>query len=59
MSGQLENPGWFLGNGSSLTNTALLLKERRLSGYLLRLEKVAQADANQAKPLLRAEADTF
>jgi hypothetical protein len=34
-------------------------KKSRLSGRILRVTKIAQADANQAKPLARAEADTF
>ncbi len=34
-------------------------KKSRLSGPILRVAKVTQADANQAKPLVRAEADTF
>jgi len=43
-----------------LAYTGLLLgKKSRLSGRILRVGKIAQADANQAKPLLRAEADTF
>jgi len=37
----------------------LLRKKSRLSGRILRVAEIAQADANQAKPLLRAEADTF
>jgi len=37
----------------------LLAKKSRLRGSILRVAKVAQADANQAKPLVRAEADTF
>jgi len=45
---------------SILAYTGLLLgKKSRLCGPILRLAKVAQADANQAKPLVRAEADTF
>jgi hypothetical protein len=36
----------------------LLCKKSRLRGPILRVAKVAQPDANQAKPLLRAEADT-
>ena len=44
----------------SLIYTGFLLgKKSRLSGAILRVAKVAQADANQAEPLLRAEADTF
>jgi len=40
--------------------TGLLLgKKSRLRRRILRVTKVAQADANQAKPLARAEADTF
>jgi hypothetical protein len=37
----------------------LLGKKSRLRERILRVAKVAQADANQAKPLVRAEADTF
>jgi hypothetical protein len=37
----------------------LLGKKSRLRGRILRVAKVAQADADQAKPLLRAEAGTF
>lgn len=44
----------------TLTRNAMWLDEKsRLSGPILRVIKVAQADANQAKPLVRAEADTF
>jgi hypothetical protein len=43
-----------------LTHNALWLgKKSRLSGRILRVAEIAQADANQAKPLVRAEADTF
>jgi hypothetical protein len=34
-------------------------KKSRLSGPILRVAEIARADANQAKPLVRAEADTF
>jgi hypothetical protein len=37
----------------------LLGKKSRLSGRILSVAEIAQADANQAKPLVRAEADTF
>jgi hypothetical protein len=44
----------------NLAYTILSLGEKsRLSGRILGVGKVAQADANQAKPLERAEADTF
>jgi hypothetical protein len=44
----------------TLAYTGLLLgKKSRLRGRILRVAKVAQADADQAKPLLRAEAGTF
>ncbi len=43
-----------------LAYTGLLLgKKSRLSGRILRVAEIAQADANQAKPLVRAEADAF
>ena len=43
-----------------LAYTGVLLgKKSRLRRRILRVAKVAQADANQAKPLVRAEADTF
>jgi hypothetical protein len=43
-----------------LAYTGLLLgKKSRLRGRIPRVAKVAQADANQAKPLVRPEADTF
>ena len=43
-----------------LAYTGLLLgKKSRLSGRIRRVAEIAQADTNQAKPLLRAEADTF
>jgi hypothetical protein len=43
-----------------LAYTGVLLgKKCRLRRNILRVAKVAQADANQAKPLVRAEADTF
>jgi len=60
-----ENEGavdWtFLGDESNdLTDNAVWLgKKSRLSGPVLRVAKVAQADANQAKPLVRSEADTL
>jgi hypothetical protein len=38
----------------------LLLGEKTgLSRRIIGIVKIAQADANQAKPLLRAEADAF
>jgi hypothetical protein len=37
----------------------LLGKKSRLRRRILRVAKIAQADANQAKPLALAEADTF
>ena len=46
--------------GRQLTHNAVWLgKKSRLSGRILRVAKVAEADANQAKPLVRAEANTF
>src|SRR5438874_901105 len=43
-----------------LAYTGLLFgKKNCLSGRILRVEKVAQPDANQAKPLLWPEADAF
>ena len=43
-----------------LAYTGVLLgKKSRLRRCILRVANVAQADANQAKPLVRAEADTF
>jgi hypothetical protein len=43
-----------------LAYTGLLLgKKSRLSGRILRVAEIAQADANQAKPLVRSEADTL
>src|SRR6266849_3051973 len=51
-------PGWSANR--KLAYTGLLLgKKSRLSGRILRVAEIAQADANQAKPLVRAEADTF
>jgi len=52
---------WEADNGSrKLAYTGLLLgKKSRLRGRIRRVAKVAQADANQAKPLVRTEADTF
>jgi hypothetical protein len=42
-----------------LADTGLLLgKKSRLSGCILRVAEIDQADANQAKPRLRAKADT-
>jgi hypothetical protein len=48
----------FLGDESNdLTDNAVLSgKKSRLSGPILRVAKVAQADANQAKPLVRSGA---
>jgi hypothetical protein len=37
----------------------LLGKKRRLRGRILRVAEIAQADTNEAKPPLRAEADAF
>ena len=34
-------------------------KKGRLSGRVLRVAEIAQADADQAKPLVRAEDDTL
>jgi hypothetical protein len=46
--------------GRKLAYTGLFLgKKSRLSGRILRVAEIAQADANQPKPLVRAEADTF
>jgi hypothetical protein len=42
---------------NGLTHNAVWLgKKRRLSGPILRVAKVAQGDANQAKPMVRSEA---
>ena len=51
----------FLGDESNdLTDNPVWLgKKSRLSGPILRAAKVTQADANQAKPLVRSEADTL
>jgi hypothetical protein len=47
-------------SSSRLTDNAVWLgKKSRLSGPILRVAKVAQADANQAKPLVRSEDDTL
>jgi hypothetical protein len=58
-----REPRGLLGESSAnrkLAYTGLLLgKKSRLRGRILRVAKVAQADANQAKPLVRPEADTF
>jgi hypothetical protein len=44
----------------TLAYSGLLLGEKSgLSGRVIGIVKIAQADANQAKPLLRAEAHTF
>ena len=37
----------------------LLGKKRRPGGRILRVAEIAQADTNEAKPPLRAEADAF
>jgi len=37
----------------------LLGKKSRLRGRILRVAEIVQADANEAKALVRAEADTF
>ena len=48
-----------LSRNRKLAYTGLLLgKKSRLSRPILRVAKVAQADADQAKPLVRAKADT-
>ena len=45
---------------NDLTDNAVWLdKKSRLSGPILRVAKVAEADANQAKPLAWSEADTL
>jgi aromatic ring-cleaving dioxygenase len=45
---------------NDLTHNAVWLgKKSRLSGPILRVAKVAHADANQVKPLVRSEADTL
>ena len=42
---------------NDLTHNAVCLgKKSRLSGPILRVAKIAQADANQAKPLVWSEA---
>ena len=43
----------------TITDRLPLGEKIRLSRCILWVAKVAQADANQAKPLARAEADTF
>jgi hypothetical protein len=48
-----------LANRKLACTGSLLGKKSRLSGPILSVAKVAQADANQAKPLVRAEADTI
>jgi hypothetical protein len=46
-----------LNESNDLTHNAVWLgKKSRLSGPILRVAKVAQGDANQAKPLVRSEA---
>ena len=43
-----------------LTHNGLWLGEKsRLRRRILRVAEIAQADTNQAKPLVRGEADTF
>ena len=37
----------------------VVIKKSRLNGCILRVAKVAEANANQAKPLLWVEADAF
>jgi hypothetical protein len=52
-----ESQSVFLGERNNMTDNAVWLgKKSRLSGPILRVAKVAQADANQAKPLVRSEA---
>ena len=49
-----------LASTSHLTHNGLRLGEKsRLRGRIVRVADIAQADANQPKPLVRAEADTF
>jgi hypothetical protein len=58
-NGRREIPSRSSAN-QKLNYTSFLFGEKsRLSGSILKVTKVAQADANQAKPVLRAEADTF
>ena len=50
----------FLGDESNdLTHNAVWLGKKSRLRPILRVAKVAQADANQAKPLVRSEADTL
>ena len=55
----MQDESVFLGDESNdLTHNAVWLgKKSRLSVPILRVAKVAQAGANQAKPLVRSEAD--
>jgi hypothetical protein len=48
--------GRLTGNWSTCS---LLGKKSRLSGRIRGVEKIAQAHANEAKPLLRVETDAF
>ena|SRR5580704_16395616 len=63
---QKSGRGYLVGNeetdrpGSLRSSSAYqLLEESRLGRCFIGIVKIAQADANQAKPLVRAEADTF
>ena len=57
----MQSQSVFLRDESNdLTDNAVWLGTKiGLSGAILRSQKVAQADANQAKPLVRSEADTL
>jgi hypothetical protein len=50
---------WVVGLTGNWPTGLLLGKKSRLSGRIRRVEKIAQAHANEAKPLLRVETDAF
>jgi hypothetical protein len=59
-SAEPHQPVFLRDESNDLTdNAAWLRKKSRLSVPILRVAKVAQADANQAKPLVRSETDTL
>ena len=57
----MQDESVFLGDErNDLTHNVVWLgKKSRLSGAILRVAKVPQADPNQAKPLVRSEADAL
>ena len=56
---RLAAPSRLLANRKLAYTRLLLGKKSRLGGPILRVAEIVQADANEAKALVRVEADTF